>query len=89
MGLPGGSDGTKSALNVGDLSSTLGSQRYPGERSGNPFQYSCLENFMDRGTVHGVAKSGTQLSDQCFICTFCEYTVEGNELFSNIPKFDG
>ena len=37
------------------------------EGNGNPFKYSCLENFMDRGTwqatVHGVAKSRTQLSD--------------------------
>ena len=42
-----------------------GSGRSPGERNGNPLQYSCLENPMDRGawwaTVHGVAKSRTQL----------------------------
>jgi len=41
--------------------------RSPGERNGNPVQYSWLENPMDRGawwaTVHGVAKSRTQLSD--------------------------
>ena len=40
--------------------------RPPGEGNGNPLQYSCLENPMDRGawkaTVHGVAKSQTQLS---------------------------
>ena len=39
----------------------------PGEGNGNPFQYYCLENIMDRrawqATVHGVAKSQTQLSD--------------------------
>ena len=39
--------------------------RSPGGEHGNPLQYSCLENPMDRGTwratVHGVAKSGTQL----------------------------
>ena len=35
---------------------------FPGEGNGNPLQYSCLENFMDRG-VHGVAKSWTRLSD--------------------------
>ena len=39
----------------------------PGEGNGNPLQYSCLENSMDRGawqaTVDGVAKSWTQLSD--------------------------
>jgi len=41
--------------------------RSPGERNGNPLQYSCLENSMDGGawlaTVHGVAKSQTGLSD--------------------------
>ena len=41
--------------------------RSPGERNGNPLQYSCLENPMDGGawwaTVHGVAKSRTRLSD--------------------------
>ena len=44
-----------SAHNVGDLGSIPGSERCPGEGSGNPLQYSCLENPMDRGvrvTVH-------------------------------------
>ena len=56
--------------NVGDIravGSIPGSGRSPGEDHGNPLQYSCLENSMDRGawwpTVHGVAKSWTQLSD--------------------------
>ena len=48
-------------------SSIPGSGRSPGEGNGNPLQYSCLENSMDRGvwqaTVHGVAKSRMQLSD--------------------------
>ena len=43
------------------------SGRSPGGGHGNPFQYSCLQNYMDRGawwaTVHGAAKSQTQLSD--------------------------
>ena len=48
--------------------SSLGLGRSPGEgREGYPLQYSCLENTMDRGawqaTVHGIAKSETQLSD--------------------------
>ena len=42
-----------------------------GEGNGNPLQYSCLENRMDGGaTVHGVAKSRTQLSDFTFTFTF-------------------
>ena len=59
-GFPGGSDGEESAGNAGDLGSVPGSGRCPGEGNGNPLQYSCLENSMDRGawlvTVCGVKK---------------------------------
>ena len=55
----------ESAFNVGDPGLIPGSGRSSGERNGNPLQYSCLENPMDRGvwraTVHAVAKSQTQL----------------------------
>ena len=48
-----------------DASSIPGSGRPPGERHGNPLQYSCMENPMDRGAwwaaVHRVAKSWTRL----------------------------
>ena len=64
---PGGSGGKESVCNAGDLGSVPGSGRSPGEENGNPLQYSCLGNHMDRGacwaTVHGVTKSQTQLSD--------------------------
>ena len=43
------SDGKESACNARDLGSIPGSGRSPGERNGNPLQYSCLENPMDRG----------------------------------------
>ena len=46
-GFPGGSEVKASACNVGDLGSTPGSGRSPGEGNGNPLQYSCLENPMD------------------------------------------
>ena len=53
-----------------DVGSIPGSGRSPGGQHGNPLQYSCLENPMDRGawqaTVHGVAKSQTRLSDSYF-----------------------
>ena len=53
------------AGDIKDTGSVPGSGRSPGEGNGNPLQYSCLENPMDRGTwratVHGVAKSQTQL----------------------------
>ena len=60
---PGGSEGKASACNAGDPGSIPGLGRSPGEGKGNPLQYSCLENPMDRGawqaTVHGVTKSRT------------------------------
>ena len=43
----GGSDGKASACNAGDTGSIPGLGRSPGERNGNPLQYSCLENPMD------------------------------------------
>ena len=52
MGFPGGSDGKESAYNSGDLSSNLGSGRSPGEGNGNPLQYSCVENSVDRPRGH-------------------------------------
>ena len=61
-----GSDGKESACNAGDAVSIPGSGRSPGEGNGNPFQYSCLENSMDRGawpaTVYGVANVGHDLA---------------------------
>ena len=63
LGFPGGSEVKASDCNVGDLGSIPGSGRSPGEGNGNPLQYSCLENPMDRGswwaTVHRVTKSWT------------------------------
>ena len=63
MAFPGGSAGTESACNVGDLGSIPGLGRSPGEGNGNPLQYTCLEIPMNRGdwqgagAAHGVAKS--------------------------------
>ena len=66
-GFPGGSDGKEASCNAGDLGSIPGLGRSPGEGKGNPLQYSCLENPIDRGawraTVHGAAESRTRLSD--------------------------
>ena len=57
---PGGSDGKASVYNEEGLGSIPGSGRSPSEGYGNPLQYSCLENPMDRGawraTAHGVMK---------------------------------
>ena len=61
---------TSQVANAGDIRDVgliPGSGRAPGGGHGNPLQYSCLENPLDRGawraTVHRVAKSQTQLSD--------------------------
>ena len=66
-GFPGGSNGKASACNAGDPGSIPGLGRSPGGGNGNPLQYSCLENPVDRGTgwtaVHGVTKNQTRLSD--------------------------
>ena len=65
-GFPGGSEGKASACNAGDLGLIPGLGRSPGEGNGNPLQYSCLENPMDRewfAIVHRVAKSRIRLSD--------------------------
>ena len=63
MDFPCGSTGKESACNAGDLDSIPGLGRFPGGGHGNPLQYSCQENSMDRGawwaTIHGVAKSWT------------------------------
>ena len=64
---PGDSVVKNLPANEKDSGSNPGSGRFPGERNGNPLQYSCLENLMARGawqtTVHEVAKSGKPLSD--------------------------
>ena len=61
QGLPTWLSGKESAYNAGDMGSVPGWGRSPGGGNGNPLQYSCLGNPMDRGawwaTVHGIAKS--------------------------------
>ena len=60
MGFPGGSVSKESACNAGDQGSIPGLGRFPGEGNGNPLQYSCLGNPMNRGdlqaTVHAVPR---------------------------------
>ena len=67
MGLPYSAVGKESACSVGDPGLIPGLGRSPGEGNGDPLQYPCLENLMERGAwwavLHGVAKSRTRLSD--------------------------
>ena len=60
-GLPGGSVVKNPSANAGDVGSVPKLERSPGEGNGNPLQYSCVENTMDRGTwwapVHGISQA--------------------------------
>ena len=66
MGFPRSSVSKGSACNAGDLGSIPGSERYPREGNGNPLQYSCLENPINReawqAIAHGFASVGHDLS---------------------------
>ena len=77
-GFPGGSVVKNLPTNAGDWGSIPGSERSPGEGNGNPIQYSCLENSMDRGAwwaiVHGVTKSQRELSRHA--CKYYYGTME-------------
>ena len=63
MGLTRWCIGKESTCNAGDMGSTSGWRKFTGEGNGNSLQYSCMENFKDRGawqaTVHGVKKNQT------------------------------
>ena len=80
-GFPYSSVGKESACNAGDLRLIPGSGRSPEEGNGNPLQYSCLENLMDKGawwaTVHGVKRVGhnlaTKLSSAPVIINLCHF----------------
>ena len=67
VNFPGDPNGKEFACNAGDLGSIHGLGRSPGEGNGNPLQYPCLEDPMERETwktiVQEVAKSWIQLSD--------------------------
>ena len=60
LDFPGGSDRKTSVYNAGDLGSIPGSGRFPGDRNGNPLQYSCLENPVDGGAWCRLLSMGSQ-----------------------------
>ena len=66
-GFPGGSDGKEPVCNAEDLGLIPGSEKAPGEGTGNPLQYSCLGNPMERrawpATIHGITNSRIGLSN--------------------------
>ena len=75
----GGSDNKESASNTGDAASIPRSGRAPGGGHGNPLQYSCLGNPMDRGVwqalVHGVTKGQILLSEEHFNYLFSSKVI--------------
>ena len=78
LGFPCGSAGKESTCNVRDLGSVPGLGRSPGERKGNPLQYSGLENSMNC-VVYGVTKSRTRLSDFHFTSLYRIYHPKTTE----------
>ena len=79
------------SVNAGDAGLIPGLGRSPGEGNGNPLQYSCLENPIDRGawqaTVHGGHKSQTQVSDHTTTCIchiFCIQSSANGHLSSSV-----
>ena len=63
MGSLGGSDGKESTSNEGDISLIPGLGRSSGEENGNPLQYSCLKNSLDRGAWWATAR-GSDTTEQ-------------------------
>ena len=89
VGFLGGSDGKESACNTGEASSIPGWGRSPGGGNGNPLQYSCQENPMDRGalwaTVHRITKSWTWLSNWALSAKTSTNIRDSVEAFSPHP----
>ena len=65
---PGGSVVKNLPANAGDASSILGSERTPGEENGNPLQYSCLGNPMDRRSLVGYSPWGQKRVGHDLVC---------------------
>ena len=93
MGFPGGSVVKNPPANAGDVGLIPGLGRSPGKGNGNPLQYSCLENPMDRrawwAAIYGVAQSWTRLSDFTFTFHTDILGFPGGSLVKNPPANAG
>ena len=81
LGLPSSSDGKEFTCSVGDLGSIPGSGRSPGERRGNPLQYSCLENPHRQRSLLGYSPWGHKELDMTERLT---HTQTHTKLFYNV-----
>ena len=79
---PGGSDGKTSSCNAGDPGSIPGLERSPGERNGNPLQYSCLENPWMEGLV-GYSPCGHKESDIDWATSLSLFSCTAGRFFTN------
>ena len=77
LDFPGGSDGKVSVYNMRDLGWIPGLGRFPGEKNGNPLQYSCLENPMTEELGAGYYPWGRKESVHC---TVLQYEYKGADL---------
>ena len=84
IGFPGGSVVQNLPANAGDADLIPGLGRSPGEGNGNPLQYSCLENSMDRGawwtTVHGVTKESDTTERLKSICIYMKTSLSSERV---------
>ena len=83
----GGSDGKESACIAEDLSSIPGSGRFPGEGNGNPLQYSCVENSMDRGPGELQSMGSQRLGDDQGTNTYTLINIHSCMHIHNFQKF--
>ena len=73
IGFPSGSDGKEPDYNAGDPGSTPMLERSPGEGNGNPVQYSCLENPVDRGAWQATYSPWVNILSLCLFNLYAEY----------------
>ena len=89
-GFTGGSDGKASACSVGDLDSTPGSARFPGDGHGNPLQYSCLENPHGQRSLVGYSPWSPKELDMTEQLTFSPfiyiYIYKGTSMTYSQPR---
>ena len=77
VGFPGGLDGKEPDCNAGDLGLVPGSGGSAGEGNGNPLQYSCLENSLDRGAwwaIQSTVRKGSDTTEPLTLSVLALFT---------------